>query len=831
MADEFVIKNGAIIKTGGTLTIGDPAGTGYRLPTTDGDADQALVTDGDGNVSFTTVRSIPAGTIGDIQYNDGAEGFAGDPNFNTDGSGNVSIVGSLEVDELTFNDTTILGVGDANDDILLETSGSGLILAKSGYDMSAGPNRALATKGYVDDVSQTGLDVQPRKLLIYYAIPININGVNDADYAAGILANYDDVVLGGGLQDPEHANYATTTSIIQKLAALSPNTVVWGYIDIGVSTNNHSLATLQEQIDQWVFAGATGIFCDDYGYDYQVSRTRQNDVLTYIHSKGIGAIMNAWNIDHVFSPAVEATYNPSGTATVADERDVYLLESWVFNTEVVEANPAASYHSSRNYYAIISDIKTRGDAARTYRTTFGSRMFAVNIAKFTGTSPAQLEEYRGVAEALANIWRLDGSGVAVASYASSGDDVALVTPYDPLIGPVPKGRPLAPYILNGGWDEIQSPDIGITVHFEDTEHTWFVNDARLSRNSEGDIDVNARKITNLAEPTFDTDAATKAYVDALPGYKNWLHNGDFRISQRRTASSYLTTNGGWIVDRWKLWLDGSGSWVASYSPGGSLIKGKNWLMFYRHTSSTYLQAEQSIYDDFLIHSAGVPVTLSFDCYTPGGYTTTAPGNLSFGQVFGTGGSATVWTDVASWSVSPGRHSFTFTLPSILSKTLGTKSEQRVIFVLNTPTLSAAGSVWVANIQIELGSSATAYERRTDAVELAICERFYQKSYAVETNPATATSVGAQSSFAFSTSYLQNTFSPFRVRMRKVPTVTLYSTVSPSAGTIRESNGGVNYSITANGTVNVSETSFQFSSHNATLNANGYYHWHWTADAE
>lgn len=54
MADEFVVKNGVIVKSG-TLTVGDPSTTGYALPSTDGTSGQALVTDGAGGVAFQTV--------------------------------------------------------------------------------------------------------------------------------------------------------------------------------------------------------------------------------------------------------------------------------------------------------------------------------------------------------------------------------------------------------------------------------------------------------------------------------------------------------------------------------------------------------------------------------------------------------------------------------------------------------------------------------------------------------------------------------------------------------------------------------------------------------
>ncbi|MGZ9083353.1 MAG: hypothetical protein ACXW3U_14835 [Rhodoplanes sp.] len=125
-------------------------------------------------------------------------------------------------------------------------------------------------------------------------------------------------------------------------------------------------------------------------------------MLDYIHGKGVGA-MNAWSMADALRPAVDASYNPSEVASHADSRDVYLLESWAFNSDAL-ASP---------HYITLSDVKTRGDAARTWRTSSGVRMYAANILRHTGAEAAIIAEYRGMAEALAHIWRLDGSGVAV----------------------------------------------------------------------------------------------------------------------------------------------------------------------------------------------------------------------------------------------------------------------------------------------------------------------------------------------------------------------------------------------------------------------------------
>ena len=57
MANEFVIKNGVLVRAG-TLTIGDTSTTGYAFPSTDGTNGQVLQTDGNGSLSFVDVSGV-----------------------------------------------------------------------------------------------------------------------------------------------------------------------------------------------------------------------------------------------------------------------------------------------------------------------------------------------------------------------------------------------------------------------------------------------------------------------------------------------------------------------------------------------------------------------------------------------------------------------------------------------------------------------------------------------------------------------------------------------------------------------------------------------------
>jgi hypothetical protein len=304
-----------------------------------------------------------------------------------------------------------------------------------------------------------------RSLCIFYSPPNIMNARYDDNYAAGVLSRYNDAILGGGLQDTGNPYHASTVSIIQKVKALGTDTVLWGYIDVGVTTSNLSLATLHAQIDQWVAIGIGGIFCDLVGYDYDVTRARQNDIITYIHSKGLGAFLNVWNIDDLLAPTVNVTYNPGGTPSAANNTDVLLLESWISNSDAY-ASP---------YFASFSDIKTRGDKAVAYRASMGIRVYAVSILSHTQHTAEELADMFDYTNAFARIWRLDGSGLEPSNYGSTGVDLGIIKPLFSKLQDTPF-RPNAPYSLNNTWTQVDATDIGLAVIYDPpSTYTWIQN--------------------------------------------------------------------------------------------------------------------------------------------------------------------------------------------------------------------------------------------------------------------------------------------------------------------------------------------------------------------
>ncbi|GAB3884236.1 hypothetical protein [Spirosoma agri] len=200
----------------------------------------------------------------------------------------------------------------------------------------------------------------PKSLLIYYAYPSGINGTFSVAGAAAEFGQYAYVVLGDGLEFTSHPDHANTQAIMAQSS--TANTKFFGYIDLGVSTQNLSIGDIQNRIALWKSTGADGVFLDDFGYDYLVSRQRQNDVVAYAHTQGLPVIANGWNPDHVFGNQSDPSYNPSAVATVLNNSDFYLSESYLI-TEGNFQNPA--------------DWQTKAEKLRMYQTMIGFRVLSI----------------------------------------------------------------------------------------------------------------------------------------------------------------------------------------------------------------------------------------------------------------------------------------------------------------------------------------------------------------------------------------------------------------------------------------------------------------------
>ena len=247
-----------------------------------------------------------------------------------------------------------------------------------------------------------------------------------------------------------------------------------------------------------------------------------------------------------------------------------------------------------------------------------------------------------------------------------------------------------------------------------------------------------RLSTNVKNTNFTSAEKQDLTNDILPlagqlGNRNLIINGQFDIWQRGTDSGSNTTDGILGADRWMLASSGATKQVTrqAFAVGQTDVPSnpKYYLRYAVTTGNNNAALRQRIEGVDRVQGT---VTLSF--WAKG----TNPGGGSFNitnrQDFGTGGSSSSVVDTgvgdftvtASWA----KKTFTFTPPSISGKTLGTNNNDYYeLEVFRQPagdTSTAAYTIDIANVQLEVGSVATDFEHRSFGQELALCKRYYQQ---------------------------------------------------------------------------------------------------------
>lgn len=196
----------------------------------------------------------------------------------------------------------------------------------------------------------------PKKLAIYYGYPSLVNSSNgNITKAVSVFKDYDMVVFGSGLEQITHPDNVKTKSIIGNSTMI--NTQVYGYIDSTIS-----LSAIYIKIELWKSMGAKGIMCDRFGYDFGLTRTKQNSIIDYIHTKNLKAMVNAWEPDDVFGKISVPIKNPLKIASTINSGDWYL---------------AAPYQIVSNTYQPVSEWKSKSDKMAVYKTQFGTKMACI----------------------------------------------------------------------------------------------------------------------------------------------------------------------------------------------------------------------------------------------------------------------------------------------------------------------------------------------------------------------------------------------------------------------------------------------------------------------
>jgi hypothetical protein len=147
----------------------------------------------------------------------------------------------------------------------------------------------------------------------------------------------------------------------------------------------------------------------------------------------------------------------------------------------------------------------------------------------------------------------------------------------------------------------------------------------------------------------------------------------------------------------------------------------------------------------------------------------------------------------------------------------------------TSVIGTLNATWqVTGVQLEKGSTATSFDYRPYGTELALCQRYFQKSYNIGTAVGTATTDGQLNHNFLNLGNYGNVVQRFGVCMRASPTMTVYDGVSGASGTIRYWNGSADTTRTTNFALSASEQ--QLNMADDTFNHTNII-FQWTASAE
>lgn len=287
---------------------------------------------------------------------------------------------------------------------------------------------ALLAAGVAVQPVPAGAAATPGELLVFHGWPSRINGATTATQAAAEYARYDFVVFGTGIEVVAHPDHARTKAVLAEPAMA--DTVVFGYVNLGVTNGKLTIAQIKQRVRMWQDLGADGIQLDAMGYDWGVTRARQNTVIDYIHSLGMPVLANGWVPDHVFGSGTDPLYpqgNPNGTATHLGQSDFYMFESYWIRLGVP---PSAD--SSNGWTSQYFDEKVASLAAYQAQLGFG-------ILSVTTNSPSDQYSQASL-DAAFNLAVRDGhAAFGWGEYVFSADDNS--APFRP--------RPGAAVLCNG----------------------------------------------------------------------------------------------------------------------------------------------------------------------------------------------------------------------------------------------------------------------------------------------------------------------------------------------------------------------------------------------
>ncbi len=301
---------------------------------------------------------------------------------------------------------------------------------------------------------------------------------------------------------------------------------------------------------------------------------------------------------------------------------------------------------------------------------------------------------------------------------------------------------------------------------------------------------------NIALDSSGNATFAGTVVPASSFLRNHLINGNFAIAQRGTSFvSGANNDDSYNLDRWYVLSDGNDVVDITQSTTEVPANGSQTsIALDVETTAKKFGIAQIIEQRNCQGLIGNTVTLSFKAKVS---STTKLDNVKCAIVSWSGTADTVTSDIVSaWGAegtnptlianatyenTPANLNVTTSWATYsVSAAVDTASTGNIIvFIWSDVTDTTAGDfLYITDVQLEVGSVATPFERRPIGTELALCQRYYQKS-----NAGTVNSFSLNGGDSLGSAHPTANFrggAKFPVVMRGTPTLTIYDDAGNSA---------------------------------------------------
>lgn len=307
------------------------------------------------------------------------------------------------------------------------------------------------------------------------------------------------------------------------------------------------------------------------------------------------------------------------------------------------------------------------------------------------------------------------------------------------------------------------------------------------------------------------------------GTRNVLINPAMVIDQRNAGAAQTLTAGAalaYTVDRWYAYCTGANVTGQQIASGA-----QKRYRFTGAASVTAVGFGQRIEAANSLHLAGLSTTLQIKAASSSLTTLNwAAYYANSADTFGTLASPTR-TSIASGSFTISSTESTYLTQISIPGAATTGIE----IVFTAGALLAGQTLTLGDVQLEQGSMTVAplFERRPIGMELALCQRYFEKSYSQADSPGTAGANGYEYWYNAQTGASAGIKVTYKVNKRSSPTtLTTYSSATGAAGNIRNITGAADVAST---TISNGEHGFVLQTNAA--GALAFYAAHWAVSSE